>query len=93
MAADYQVAAITEKGLVKTDVQTLQTCEHRSPADPDRTLRVEDAQKISNNSLFSLLFLGKVFTLEPFDLFVVLLSIEIPICVICPFSISVFPLL
>ena len=90
---DKLVAAITRKGPVKTDVQTQQTLVHRSRADPGCSLRVEDVQKISNNSLFSLLFLGKVFTLEPVDLFVVLLSIEIPICVICLFSISVFHLL
>ena len=76
---------ISTKGPVKTDGQTLQTRVHRSRVGRGRSLLVEDAQKISNNSLFSLLFLGKVFTLEPVDLFVVLLPIEIPLCVICLF--------
>jgi len=80
------VAAITKKGPVKPEGQTLQTRVHRSLADLGPSLRVEDAQKISNNSLFSLLFLGKVFTLEPVDLFVVLYSTEIPLCVIRLFS-------
>jgi hypothetical protein len=85
-----RVTVITKKGPVKADGQTLQTEVHRSPAAHGRSLRVEDAQKISNNSLFSLLFLGKVFTLEPVDLFVVLFPIEIPLCVIRLFLISFF---